>query len=238
MAIKWFGTPATGAVRKVMRAGEFGAIITPAQGMYDGLGGVELIIDNGKFGQGYPGDIEFLGFVARFPFPGQVRFVVAPDVVGDAAATLKLSDPFLPVIRKLGYKVALAAQNGLTPEMVPWGEFDVLFLGGVAGCLPCGFVKPPREFSWKVCPECGRMLEEWKTSEIACALVTAAAGRGVESHCGRVNGPGRLAIADAMGCTTGDGSRLAFGPDANLPHIRSMVRKAATQQVFPFEKAS
>jgi hypothetical protein len=236
--IKWFGTPGTDAVRQAMRDGEFGAVITPAQGMYEGLEGVELVIDNGKFGQGYPGDVEFLAFMAQFPAPGQVRFAVAPDVVGDAAATLRLSAPFLPVIRALGYKVALAAQNGLVPEMVPWGAFDVLFLGGVSECLPCNFVKPPREFTWKVCPKCGRQLQEWKTSSTACALVEAAAEHGIESHMGRVNGPNRHAIADAMGCTTGDGTRLARGPDKNLPYVRSMIRKVTTQEVFAFGESA
>jgi hypothetical protein len=221
-----------------MRDGELGAVITPAQGMYEGLDGVPLIVDNGKFGDGYPGDVQFLAFAARMPDPSAVRFVVAPDVVGDAAATLKLSAPFLPVIRRMGFRVALAAQNGLTPPMVPWGEFDVLFLGGVAECLPCAWVKPAREKTWRFCPLCARPLTEWKTSPDAIELVAAAREQGLEAHMGRVNGTERLALAEAMGCTTADGTLLVFGPDANLPRVRAMLRKANAPTLFDAEEAS
>jgi hypothetical protein len=220
-----------------MRDGEFGAVITPAQGMYKDLDGVELIVDNGKFGQGYPGDVQFLAFVARMPADANIRFVVAPDVVGDAAATLKMSAPFLPVIRKMGHRVALAAQNGLTSGATPWDDFDVLFLGGVAECLPCEWVKPATERGWKHCPKCARRLTEWKTSEAAVTLARAALGYGLEIHCGRVNGPDRLKIAEAMGCSTADGTLLVFGPEKNLPRVRNMIDAANSDQLA-FDEAS
>jgi hypothetical protein len=208
-----------------MRNGELGAVITPAQGMYDGLEGADLIVDNGKFGQGYPGDVEFLAFVASLPGTAAVRFVVAPDVVGDSAATLKMSGPFLPVIRAMGHKAALAAQNGLTADRAPWGDFDVLFLGGVTECLPCNWVRPAAERKWRHCPLCARQLTEWKTSEAAVALAREAVARGKPVHMGRVNGTDRLAIAEAMGCTTADGTLLAFGPDKNMPRVRRMTAR-------------
>lgn len=228
--IKWFGNP-TRSARQAMRDGEFGAVITPAQGMYKDLDGAELIVDNGKFGQGYPGDVQFLAFVARMPADANIRFVVAPDVVGDAAATLKMSAPFLPVIRAMGHRVALAAQNGLTSGVTPWDDFDVLFLGGVTECVPCAWVRPAMERAWKVCPKCGRPLAEWKTSEAAVMLARAALGRGKEIHMGRVNGPDRLKMAAAMGCSTADGTLLVFGPEANLPRVRSMIGAANTGQL-------
>jgi hypothetical protein len=234
--IKWFGNP-TRSARQAMRDGEFGAVITPAQGMYKDLDGVELIVDNGKFGQGYPGDVQFLAFVAKMPADADIRFVVAPDVVGDAAATLKMSAPFLPVIRAMGHRVALAAQNGLTSGAAPWDDFDVLFLGGVAECLPCGWVKPATEKGWKFCPQCCRPLTEWKTSETAVVLARAAAGYGKDIHMGRVNGPERLAIAEAMGCSTADGTLLVFGPETNLPRVRKMIRAVNNEQMA-FEESA
>lgn len=230
MAIKWFGNP-TRSARQAMRDGEFGAVITPAQGMYAGLEGVELIVDNGKFGQGYPGDVQFLAFVARMPADARILFVVAPDVVGDAAATLKLSAPFLPVIRAMGHRVALAAQNGLTPGMTPWDEFDVLFLGGVTECLPCAWTRPAAERGWRFCPLCCRPLAEWKTSEAAVTLARAAQDRGKDVHMGRVNGTDRLAIAEAMGCATADGTLLTFGPEKNLPRVRNMLARVNSEQL-------
>jgi len=229
MAIKWFGNPTRSAMQ-AMVDGEFGAVITPAQGNKIPAE-VELIVDNGKFGKGYPGDVQFLAFVARLPADANIRFVVAPDVVGDAAATLKLSVPFLPVIRAMGHKAALAAQNGLVPGMAPYGEFDVLFLGGVTECLPCGWIRPAEERKWKFCPVCCRPLTEWKTSEAALGLCREAQEHGVEIHMGRVNGTDRLAIAEAMGCTTADGTLLTFGPEKNLPRVRSMLAKVNSGQL-------
>ena len=50
--------------------------------------------------------------------------------MGDPVETLKLSLPVLPQLRALGYAAALVAQDGLEHLTVPWGEFDVLFIGG------------------------------------------------------------------------------------------------------------
>jgi len=158
-------------------------------------------------------------------------------IVGGAAMGIILVSNPLPVIRKMGLRVALAAQNGLTPDMTPWDEFDVLFLGGVAECLPCEWVKPAAERGWKFCPKCCRPLTEWKTSEAAVILARAAAGHGKESHMGRVNGPERLAIAEAMGCSTADGTLLVFGPETNLPRVRNMLAKVNNDQLALGESA-
>src|ERR1035441_4283607 len=99
-----------------MREGLIGAISTPAQGnLIDGI--PMWAADNGCFGKGYPGDDAFLGWLgAMLPHAGRCWFAVAPDVVGDAKATLARSEPFLPAIRDIGYPVALAAQNGSSEE--------------------------------------------------------------------------------------------------------------------------
>src|SRR5690349_19911156 len=57
-------------------------------------------------------------------------FASVPDVVGDAAETLRLWKFWAPVVRAAGYQPAFVAQNGLTHERVPWGEFSTLFIGG------------------------------------------------------------------------------------------------------------
>lgn len=226
----WYGNPSGETVRQAMRDGEFGVTHTPAQGLYEGLGGVPSIVDNGSFGDGYIGDVEFLAWLTTLPEPQLVQFVVAPDVVGDAAATLKRSAPFLPVIRRMGFRVAFAAQNGITPAQVPWGEVNVIFLGGVPECLPCKFVRPVKEFKWTVCPRCGRLLKEWKESAAAAELVVAALEHEKDAHMGRLNGAYRGEIATAMGCVSGDGTYLAFGPDTNLPKLRKWLRRIQASQ--------
>ena len=120
-------------------------------------------------------------------------------VVGDAAATLERSLPWLPRIRELAYPAALAAQDDLTPDNTPWEEFDCLFIGGTT--------------AWKLGPE-------------ARTLVRAAKDRGKRVHMGRVNSEKRYRYAHGIGCDSADGTFLAFGPDKNLARLRAWLRTA------------
>ncbi len=67
---------------------------------------------------------------ARTAHADRCAFAAAPDVVGDAAATLTRSLPMFERIRALGYPVALVAQDGLHPEQIPFDGIDAVFLGG------------------------------------------------------------------------------------------------------------
>lgn len=121
-------------------------------------------------------------------------FAVAPDVVGDAAGTLERSTPWLSKIRDLGLPVAFVAQDGSEAEgMIPWGSFDVLFLGGST--------------EWKLDPE------------LAGAVTAEANRRGVPVHMGRVNSKKRLNLAQAWGCKSADGTFLAFGGPKQLERL-------------------
>ncbi|MFE9881935.1 hypothetical protein [Streptomyces sp. NPDC005784] len=110
----------------------------------------------------------------------------------DAAATLAESLPWLEPIRALGIPVAFAAPDGSENGLIPWGAFDVLFLAGST---------------------------EWKTSPAAHRLALEARGHRLGVHMGRVNSRRRLRIAQAFGCTSVDGTYLAYGPDTNLPRL-------------------
>lgn len=87
-------------------------------------------------------------------------FATAPDVVGNARATLQLSAAWLPAIRELGMPVALVAQDGLEEQAIPWSEFDVLFIGGSTA---------------------------WKLGIAAADIMNEARTRGKWLHVGRVN---------------------------------------------------
>lgn len=126
------------------------------------------------------------------PYRDRCVFAVAPDVVGDAEATITRSKPFLPVIRAMGFPVALVAQNGLEYLTVPWDVFDVLFLGG--------------DTTWKLGPAAAELTRE-------------AAERGKWIHMGRVNSECRWQYAAGIGCHSTDGTYLAFGPDINRPKV-------------------
>jgi len=155
--------------------------------------------DNGCFSKGYPGDLMWIAWLGTYT-PEEISrcmFAVAPDVVGDAAATLARSLPWLPLIRSLGYPAAFVAQDGLETLPIPWDSFDVLFIGGTTG---------------------------WKLGPHARALATEAKRRGKWVHMGRVNSERRFKYAAAIGCDSADGTFLAFGPDVNLPRLLAWLR--------------
>ncbi|WP_280502033.1 hypothetical protein [Nocardia farcinica] len=192
MVILYMANPCSEGAVAAMEAGVIGFIDTPAQGNRRPAG-VKWCADNGCYSGGYPGDIAWLGWLAKNAHAAKsCLFATAPDVVGDAAATLTRSAPFLPIIRALGYKAALVAQDGLESLHVPWGAFDALFVGGST---------------------------EWKLGPQARVLVTEARRRSKWVHMGRVNSERRCRYAELIGCDSVDGTYLKFGPDINLPKL-------------------
>lgn len=182
-----------------MLAGELGQMCTPAEGKLP-LPGVTWAADNGCFGKGYPGDVRWLAWLTRHaPRASDCVFATAPDVVGDAVATLARSAPWLAPVRALGYPAALVAQDGLEELPVPWQTFDVLFLGGTT---------------------------TWKLGEAAHALTTEALARGKWVHMGRVNSHKRYRLARSWGCHSADGTHLAYRPTKYLAEVRTWTREA------------
>lgn len=154
--------------------------------------------DNGCFAQPDKFDpVGFLGWLVKYRYAAdRCLFATAPDVMGDAKATLAKSKPYLPILRALGYKAALVAQDGIERLTVPWDDFDCLFVGGTTA---------------------------WKLSEQAYAFVTEAKQRGKWTHMGRVNSLRRLSAAKIGGYDSADGTFLAFGPDVNTPRVRQWM---------------
>lgn len=190
----YLATPSGPDVRAAMSAGRIGCMTTPAQGNRIPDGAM-YACDNGKFGKGWPGADSWYAWltaaVARYG-ADRCLWAVAPDVPFDAAGTLAESRPWLAKIRALGIPAAFAAQDGSENGLIPWGEFDVLFLAGST---------------------------EWKIGPAAERLAREAKARGLQIHMGRVNSRLRLGIAEWFGCDTADGTYLAFGPEKNLPKL-------------------
>jgi hypothetical protein len=193
--MRYYANPSTPRVRDAMTAGLIDCIVTPAQGNLI-PDQATICADNGCFGKGYPGDQAWLAWLDTLP-ADRVTFAVAPDVVGDAAATLARSAPFLPLIRGKGLPAAFVAQDGLEHLLVPWDDFDALFIGGTTA---------------------------WKLGPAARALVGEAKARGKWVHMGRVNSERRYTYAAWIGCDSADGTFLTFGPDVNLPRIQAWLR--------------
>lgn len=205
-----------------MRMDLLAQIITPAAGNRLEPW-VEWCADNGIYSNAYPGDgpyIDWLG--SHADYRARCRFAVAPDVVADHHATLERSWPLLRQIRRTVGRVALCAQNGATPDDMPWDHIDVVFLAGIVECAPCGFVPDLAALPMTHCPR-GHRLVEWKLGPVAAAITAEAKRRGLWVHMGRVNSRERLDYARQIGCDSADGTYLAYGPDVNLPVLLSWL---------------
>jgi hypothetical protein len=174
----------------------FGALLTPQSGNKIPEG-VIYGIDNGCFNPKVSAKFNADSYLAWLDKRERETclFASAPDVIGDAAATLERSLPVLPRIRALGFKAALVAQDGLELLEIPWDAFDVLFIGGST---------------------------EWKVGAGAQKLCAEARARGKWVHIGRVNSLKRLArSAEYLEADSVDGTFLRFCPQVNLPRLRS-----------------
>lgn len=167
--------------------------------------GIPWAIDNGCFTRpDHYTDEGYLGWLEEQP--RTALWATAPDVLGDAEATLERAAPVLLAIRRLGFRAAFVAQDGVTPELVPWEITDTLFLGGYT---------------------------EWKLGAGARAIAAAALDRGVPVHMGRVNSLRRMRYAARIGCSSSDGTRLAFGPDVHMRPMATAARMLREQQELP-----
>lgn len=196
--------PTKAAIPDVI-AGRLAVMTTPKQGNILPPG-CWYAADNGRFGKGWPGAEKWWAWlestVARY---GAERclFATAPDVVADPVTTLAESLPWLPRIRELGVPAAFVAQDGCeNGDLIPWGSFDVLFIGGST---------------------------DWKLSPTAACVAHEAKTRGLRVHMGRVNSRRRVQYARAIGCDSVDGTRIAFGPDLHLVSTLAWMHEIATQ---------
>jgi hypothetical protein len=160
------------------------AMVTPRMGQRPPEG-QSWAADNGRYAspQDYT-DASYIAWLDTMPRESCL-FATAPDVVGDAAATLEMSAPMFARIRAAGYRVAFVAQDGLEHLPIPWDDFDALFIGGTT---------------------------TWKLGEPAAAIAREARARGKWVHMGRVNSLRRMRYAESIGCDSADGTYLRFNP--------------------------
>lgn len=194
----YLGNPCGPEVKDAMRAGLIGFIDTPRQGNKRPEG-VPWCADNGCYSDKWDQEKWWKWLVRHAGDAGTCLFAVAPDVVGDAVATLERSSPWLAPIRDLGYPVAFVAQDGVESTEVPWDAFDVLFVGGT---------------------------DAFKLGPVAREYAHAAKLRGKRVHVGRVNSRKRFDYARrpypfGLGGDTADGTKLTFNPTEVLPLVVS-----------------
>lgn len=166
--------------------------------------GITWCADNACFGGRYQGDRWYLNWLMRQRRIRQwCKFVTAPDVVGNARATLVRSLPMLGRIRGLGFPVAFVAQDGAENIEMPWDEFDVLFLGGTT---------------------------EFKLGHVARRLTKQALELDKPVHMGRVNTLKRMRYASSIGCASVDGTHLAFNPTEGVDEFSRWLPQLRVKQ--------
>ncbi len=195
-----------------------GVVVQPNTAQYVGhLADYNFIgVDNGAFTS--KKDAEFredkfysmLDEIREAGFADKVIYAVAPDVVGDWEATLKKSAPHFDRIRDAGFPVAVALQNGVTVETVPWDKVDILFVGG-----DDNFKEGSKDGGEELMP-----------------IVREAKRRGVPMHFGRVNSARRLEIVHyGLGANSVDGTFVKYGnPDK---HTNDILKWLAPWGQFP-----
>lgn len=151
-------------------------------------GSVPWAADNDAFNSFDPP--RFVAMLDRLAGIPGCMWVAAPDSVADASATLALFDEWQPAIRVRGFPVALVLQDGISPNAVPWGRVDAVFVGGST---------------------------VWKMSPQAHALVIEAGQRGKSRHMGRVNTRRRIKLAKSWECDSVDGTASARFTNSTLP---------------------
>ncbi|MET8006304.1 hypothetical protein [Nonomuraea glycinis] len=204
----YMANPSTEPIRAQMRADRLGCITTPAQGnrLEEGWW---WCADNGIFGGAYRGDEEFLAWLRSLRhLAAWCLFAVAPDVVGNAYASISRSYDMLHRIRDLGFPVALVGQDHMeAASFWDWDDFDCFFIGGST---------------------------EWKLSPAAANLARVARSIGKHVHMGRVNSGIRYEYARTVADVhTVDGTTLTRGPDKNLPKVLSWRENALNDDSAP-----
>lgn len=170
------------ALSELAQTASVGLIVQPANSAARHVGGYRFwAADNGCYAAGDRFDAAaWLLWLDSLPRE-QCLFATAPDVVGDAVATLQRS-AYLSLIRRLGFPAAFVAQDGAEDLDLPWVMIDVLFIGGTT---------------------------RWKLDR-AARVASQAHERSVPVHMGRVNSLRRLRAAELMGCRSADGTYVGF----------------------------
>lgn len=194
-------------LRALLPARDLGLMWTPRSwSEVQHVAGAAWAADNGCFSQGAAFDpAAWLAWLYQRD-PTHALFAVAPDVVGDAAATIARSEPYYEAIWGAGFTPAFVLQDGQEDLPVPWSQVGAVFIGGSTA---------------------------WKLGAAACRLAYQAKDRGVWVHMGRVNSARRLRRAAVMGCDSADGTFLRWAPRENVPRMRAWLAALDGQPTIP-----
>jgi hypothetical protein len=183
----------------VMRWEQGGVMFTPEMGNRLDLSGVTWAADNGCYTSGARFDVgRWLAFLESWHGHGSCLFAVLPDVPFDHDATIKRSLPHVEAVRQLGYRPALAIQNGADVAHIPWETIEAVFIAGD---------------------------KSFKTSTAAWMICREAKRRRLHVHIARRNSKRAMQAAYDMGADTIDGTFLKYAPDFNWQRMQRWFRE-------------
>ena len=175
----------------------WGQIVTPTRWSDTVADGRLWCLDNGVFSGKFSEDSFWKKLKIMKPFITTCLFVVAPDVVANALATMDAFRYWGPRIQEAGWPVAFVAQDGQELFDFP-PEFDALFIGGST---------------------------EWKLSAETDECIVRAQRLGKWVHVGRVNSQKRIRHFQVMGVDSVDGTSVTYAPDKNYPVLEKQLRQ-------------
>lgn len=173
------------------------------------LNGGWWILDNGAFTkQGFTEWYWLEWLDALKKYQDKCICVVIPDVVGNCDATIERFRTHKDYAADYGH-IAFVTQDGLTCDMTPWDDFDVLFIGGTD--------------NHKMGKEAGYLIQE-------------GLKRGKHIHVGRVNTEYRL--MQFWQCHTWDGTALTIKPEKYesiiVNGLQAVINKKKQPALFSF----
>lgn len=206
---------ATATHRRYWDDPSFGHLITPRSGNSIRAtceSGKPWAADNDAFG-GWTDKKEtaFSKMLGRICLDGQkesCKYIACPDVVGDSKTTMDRFYRWEPIIRSTGFPVALVAQDGLYPRVVPWDSIDALFIGGTT---------------------------EWKLSGDVDWLIDEAKQRHKWIHVGRVNSARRIRHFHEVGVDSIDGRSFSAWPDLYFAKFLKWINRLNRQPQLTFQ---
>lgn len=159
-------------------------------------------LDNGAY-TGFDAEAFLAKCEQLQPWRGRCLFIVAPDVVGDAVATLALYREWAHTVKRFG-PVAFVAQDG--QEQLELPEFDWLFVGGTT---------------------------EWKMGPGAKVCIRRAKVMGKPVHVGRVNSIKRFRYFQRLEADSADGTFPIYEPDTAVRRLTQCVAQPLLHGCVP-----
>jgi hypothetical protein len=205
---------------------------TIAQGIRAGR---SFAVDNEAFTRGFK-PARFFPFLERLrPYRENCLFVVVPDVVADAQATLDRFWQWAPVIQDLGFPVAFVAQDG--QEWLDWPRFSEF----TAWCADHLNATDDLTYylAWEQWQRESLAFDvlfiggstEWKLGRHAIDCIHEAKRLGVPVHIGRVNSQIRFRHFQLVGADFCDGTGPTYAPARAAQRLNQVVLQPALLQI-------